>query len=47
MHVSMTANAKSDQILLGVVSKPTSKLDVVNLKLSKMPTALTPPAVSL
>jgi hypothetical protein len=47
MHLSMAVSAKTDQVLLGIVSEPASRLDVVNLELAKMPTVLAPPAVPL
>jgi hypothetical protein len=43
----MTLSAKGDQVLLGIISEPASRLDVVNLELAKMPTVLAPPAVPL
>jgi hypothetical protein len=47
MYLSMAMTAKSDQISLGIVSKLASQLDVVNLELARVPTALAAPAVPL
>ena len=47
MYLSMAVGAKSDQVSLGIVSQPASRLDVVNLELAKMPTVLATPAVPL
>ncbi len=45
MHELVATCAQSDEVVLGIVSEPASRFDVVNLELAKMPTVLAPPAV--
>ena len=47
MHEPVAASAQGDEILLGVVSEPTPRVNVVHLEIHQAPAALTAPAVPL